>query len=310
MCVKKPFIVLTLVVLANSTLAAESNWDRFEDGSLGQATEFRGAGGLVIPAYVRKPKGEGPFPVVVMLHRGRYRKGASAGMARSTRTPVAAFIRAGWVVYCTDYRPNDKISIEPIEADDSGLMFYASAFAYLQKRAGSKPAAQPEKVKQQDTSKLIPLTDLGTNEYKGFRGGLYPDGKNTRPADHEAAGIELARHIRPLDPDGKPNPDGKIVLLGIGFSNTVQAFNGFMQVAKEDKDLNPKLVLVNGAKGGRSAFMIQNPDDGKMGTAYWQDVDKKLKAGGVARRQVQVVWIKETNPNPPDPGFPKFTRDL
>lgn len=101
-----------------------------------------------------------------------------------------------------------------------------------------------------------------------------------------------------------------IVLLGLGFSNTVQAFNGFMQVAKEDKYLNPKLVLVNGAKGGRSAFMIQNPDDGKWGTDYLQDVDKKLRAAGVTRRQVQVVWIKETNPNLPDPGFPKFTQDL
>jgi hypothetical protein len=174
----------------------------------------------------------------------------------------------------------------------------------------AQPAAQSDKVKQQDTRALIPLTDLGTKEYKGFPGGLYPGGKNTRPAGHEAAGIALARHVQPLDADGKPNPDGKIVLLGIGFSNTVQAFNGFMAVAKEDNDLNPKLVLVNGAKGGRAAFMIQNPDDGRQGTDYWADVDKKLQAANVTRKQVQVVWIKETNPNPPDPGFLKFTQDL
>ncbi|HLJ97153.1 MAG TPA: hypothetical protein VKU02_28570 [Gemmataceae bacterium] len=180
----------------------------------------------------------------------------------------------------------------------------------LRKGATGHPAAQSGKVQQQDTSALIPLTDLGTKEYKGFPGGLYPGGKNTRPAGHEAAGIELARHVQPLDADGKPNPDGKIVLLGIGFSNTVQAFNGFMAVAREDNDLNPKLVLVNGDKGGRAAFMIQNPDDGRQGTDYWDDVDKKLRGGNVTRQQVQVVWIKETNPNPPDPGFPKFTQDL
>jgi endo-1,4-beta-xylanase len=102
---------------ANATV--DDEWQKFADGSLGQTTTFHGAGGLAIPAYVRKPQGDGPFPVVVMLHGGKYRKGASAAMARSTKAPVAAFIQAGWAVYCTDYRPNDKITIEPIETDDA-----------------------------------------------------------------------------------------------------------------------------------------------------------------------------------------------
>src|SRR5581483_9790011 len=37
------------------------------------------------------------------------------------------FIQAGWAVYAIDYRPNEKISIEPIENDDSALAVQAAA---------------------------------------------------------------------------------------------------------------------------------------------------------------------------------------
>src|SRR5262245_5451929 len=109
----KLLAALLFAVVAAARAAAGDDWESFADGSRGQATALRGAGGLVIPAYVRTPKGAGPFPAIVMLHGGSYRKGASAGMARSNKAPVTAFLQAGWAVYCTDYRPNDKISIEP-----------------------------------------------------------------------------------------------------------------------------------------------------------------------------------------------------
>jgi len=163
---------------------------------------------------------------------------------------------------------------------------------------------------QQDTSRLVPLTDLGSGKYEGFQGGLYPEGKNTRPASHETAGVRLAEQIKPLDAEGKASLDGKIVLLGIGFSNTVQAFSGFMRVARSDREVNPKLVLVNGAVGGMSAAMVQNPDDGQRGTPYWTTVDERLKTAGATRLQVQVVWIKETDPAPHEGGFPKYIQTL
>ena len=154
-------------------------------------------------------------------------------------------------------------------------------------QAVAKPPPQKpdskEPDKKVDTSKLVPLTDLGLEKYQGFQGGLYPDGKNERPAAHEAAGLALAKSVQPRDADGKPSKDGKIVLLGIGFSNTVQGFNGFMQVAQDDKDINPNVVLVNGADGGMSANMVQNPDDNGRGAKYWAAVDDKLKAAGVTR---------------------------
>jgi len=176
--------------------------------------------------------------------------------------------------------------------------------------AKAEPSAPSYSHTQQDTSRLVPLTDLGQRQYRGFPGGLYPEGKNTRPASHEVAGVKLAQQVQPLDTEGEASSDGKIVLLGIGFSNTVQAFAGFVKVVQRDRGVNPKLVLVNGAVGGMSAAMVQNPDDQKRGTQYWATVDERLKAAGVTRPQVQVVWIKETDPAPHEGGFPKYTQAL
>lgn len=173
--------------------------------------------------------------------------------------------------------------------------------------ASETPASPPP---PRDTSRLTPLPDLGTGRYQEFEGGLYPEGRNDRPAEHEAAGVALAAQVRPLDAQGRPADDGKIVLLGIGFSNTVQAFNGFQEAVAADHEVNPHLVLVNGAVGGRSAAMIQNPDDQKLGTQYWATVDERLQAAHVTREQVQAVWIKETDPAPHQGGFPKYTQTL
>jgi len=148
-----------------------------------------------------------------------------------------------------------------------------------------------------DTSGLKALSDMGPgDDYHGFKGGLYPNVQNQRPTAHEKAGLERAKQVQPLDAAGKPSGDGKIVLLSIGFSNTVQSFQGFMEVAKGDREINPAVVLVNGAQGGRSAFMIQNLDDRGIGEQYWKTwVPERLKAQGVTAAQVQVVWLKQTD---------------
>jgi hypothetical protein len=172
------------------------------------------------------------------------------------------------------------------------------------------PSTAPGGPVQQNTSGLIPLIDLGRGAYQGFPGGLYPDGNNVRPPSHEAAGVTLAGQVQPLDAGGKPRSDGKIVLLGIGFSNTVQAFDGFMQVTAADQEVNPKVLLVNGAEGGMAAFLIQDANDNKTGTKYWATVDDRLTAAGVTRAQVQVVWIKETDPAPHAGGFPLYIQAL
>src|SRR5439155_1451686 len=58
------------------------------------------------------------------------------------------------------------------------------------RRADGPAPGQPPLVKV-DTSRLKPLTELGSEKYQGYEGGLYPGGKNERPAAHEAAGLAL-----------------------------------------------------------------------------------------------------------------------
>src|ERR1700728_325101 len=92
-----------------------------------------------------------------------------------------------------------------------------------------------------ESTGLIPLPDLGTGMYKGEQGGLYPGGVNTPPPAHLKAGLALARKIVPLDADGHPAADGKIVMISVGMSNTTYKFQVFQKIAAEDRSLNPKL---------------------------------------------------------------------
>ncbi len=151
---------------------------------------------------------------------------------------------------------------------------------------------------------LIPLTELGPGSYHGFPGGLYGDGSNGRPPEHEEAGRRLAAEVVPRDAFGAPSPAGRIVLLSIGMSNTTQEFQAFLELAAADPDLNPALTIVDGAKGGQSADRIlRDPDP------YWEHVASRLAEAGVTSRQVQVVWMKQAHPRPSDP-FPEHARRL
>ena len=78
-------------------------------------------------------------------------------------------------------------------------------------------------------------------------------GATEPPADHKKAALAAAAKIVPLDADGKPAPDGKIVLLGIGMSNTTMEYSRFKQLADADADKSPRLVIVDGAQGGQAA---------------------------------------------------------
>ncbi len=81
---------------------------------------------------------------------------------------------------------------------------------------------------------LIPLTDLGTNKYKGEDGGLYGGGSNKPPAEHRGAVEKQLKLIEARDADGKPAADGKIVLLSVGMSNTTMEFQAFKRKADAD----------------------------------------------------------------------------
>ncbi len=140
---------------------------------------------------------------------------------------------------------------------------------------------------------LIPLDALGQAHYRGFAGGLYGDGLNVPPPAHMQAGLEAALQIVPRGPSGAPDPNGRIVLLSIGMSNTTQEFSVFRQMALKNRELNPRLVIVDGAQGGWSADRIV-----AAGEPFWVEVEQRLRGAGVTAQQVQVVWLKEADAGP------------
>lgn len=148
---------------------------------------------------------------------------------------------------------------------------------------------------------FVPLTDLGTALHMGASGGLYPDGQNTPPADHLAAGLAQAQAIQPLAADGSPSGDGKIGFISVGMSNAALEFNAFLRLANDDPAKNDSVVIVNGAQGGwTSNKLAENPD-----AEYWQVLDQRLTDNGLTPAQVQVVWLKEARGGVKNEPFPQ-----
>ena len=166
-------------------------------------------------------------------------------------------------------------------------------------------------------SRRVPLTDLGSGQYLGFPGGLYPGG-NTMPTAHATAGLASALAIEPLDAQGRPSAGGRYVLLSIGMSNTTQEFCSegsgppcdswtFAGRAAVDPEVNrTSLAIVNGAMGGRAAPFWDSPGD----PDYDRVRDTRLAPFGLSEYQVQIVWLKVANMSPgtslPAPGADAF----
>lgn len=151
----------------------------------------------------------------------------------------------------------------------------------------------------------VPLTDLGAGTYLGFEGGLYPGGANAPPADHAAEGARRSARIEPLDRSGAPAPEGRIVLLSVGMSNTTQEFCSgpvtacapwsFAGQATADAVVDRAvLAIVDGALGGHDAEEWDDPAD----PAYDRVRDTRLAPLGLTEAQVQAVWLKQANARP------------
>ena len=133
----------------------------------------------------------------------------------------------------------------------------------------------------------IPLTDLGSAQYLGFAGGLYPNGKNSRPSAYEDAGVAFGATVQPVDREGKPSGSGKIVMISSGMSNASSEFSQFIRLADADARKNPNLVMIDAARDGAAATDIALP----FGD-YWKHVDSQLQRCEISAAQVQVVWLK------------------
>ena len=113
----------------------------------------------------------------------------------------------------------------------------------------------------------VPLNDLGAGTYLGFEGGLFPGGSNEIPENHAEEGIDRGSLVTPRNTAGLPDPNGKIVLLSIGMSNTEQEYCGqeitdgvscsdWTFVGQSIDDIavdHDSLVFIDGAQGGHPA---------------------------------------------------------
>jgi hypothetical protein len=139
-----------------------------------------------------------------------------------------------------------------------------------------------------------PLSEMtAQDKYKGEEGGLYGGGKNDPLASHRAAAQKETAKIEPLDSEGKPAPDGKIVLVSISMSNATQEFSRFKQIADEDADKSPRLTIVDCAQGGQAMAQWVSPD-----ARAWAEADRRIAAADVSAKQVQVAWVKLANVAP------------
>jgi hypothetical protein len=129
--------------------------------------------------------------------------------------------------------------------------------------------------------------------------GLYGQGRTTRPADHEAAGVAIARGIAPIG--------GRIGIVSIGMSNTQQEFARFLTRAQTDAAVSPAVRIVNAAQGGQPADEWQDP-----GAATWQTALTRVAQAGMTPDQVQVAWIKHAvrSPQLPPLSFPAHPEAL
>src|SRR5262249_60107353 len=118
-------------------------------------------------------------------------------------------------------------------------------------RLGGKPApSDPTKDGGKASVNLKPLSEMTAQDrYKGEDGGLYGAGKDEPPAAHEAAAKKETAKIVPLDGDGKPAKDGKIVLMSISMSNATQEFSMFKRIADTDAQKSSLLTIVDCAQG-------------------------------------------------------------
>jgi len=190
---------------------------------------------------------------------------------------------------------------ETLSAEETAFLPKAND-AFRRRREASREAFVRENPPR-DSTGPIPISDL-KGLYKGEPGGLYQGKTNSPPKSHQTSGLSRAAAIQPLDESGRPSPDGKIVLVSVGMSNTTQEFRVFVEQANGDPDRNPALVIVDGAQGGQSAGITANPD-----AQYWTVTDTRLQEAEVTGNQVQAAWIKQGIPRPTEP-FPAEAKKL
>jgi len=173
-----------------------------------------------------------------------------------------------------------------------------------------------------------PLIDFTSDQLylKQFSGMLY-DGSNSPPPSHDAVGLATAAEVQSLDTNGKPSPNGQIVLLSLGMSeasddwcdavtNLSCATYSFMGQAAASSSVNhTTLTILNGAHSADAAETWtcaygNCPPSSTLGNNYDRVLNDVLTPSGLTEAQVQVVWIQQADTLPTwSPSLPSTSAD-
>lgn len=134
---------------------------------------------------------------------------------------------------------------------------------------------------------LVPLNTLAAGAYRGFTGGLYTDGRNEPHGAQIDALRKMSAAIQPLDKGGEPNPEGKIIVVGIGASVCRQIFDALEELGPTAGGKRPEVVFINCAKGGHDVSKISDPE-----RRYWESAKTTVEKTGFSTTQVQVAWYQ------------------
>lgn len=179
----------------------------------------------------------------------------------------------------------------------------------------------------------VPLIDMKAGEtYRGYSGNLYENSSNTAPVGHDAEGIARGAAIQPLDQNGNPSSTGTIAFISIGLSNTHIEFSNFVNylATTSNLNLNPKMAVLDGAMGGaqpcdwidpfKTPLQLCTINPSKSTQNQYDRVRDEVLATAttapgapsgcgtpanpcVTEKQVQVIWFKDTDPNPVGSGL-------
>ena len=152
---------------------------------------------------------------------------------------------------------------------------------------------------------LVPITDLGTGYYRGYQGGLYPGGQNQRSGAHLSQTLSQAAQIQPLNSNGQPAANGKVVLIGVGASNPRTEFEAFKQQAQTSGFLKSGTLIINTCIGGQGVQKMNQPS-----ANYWQQAENTLQQAGLSSQQVQAAWVETEHTGNADTVFPRAPQQL
>lgn len=141
-----------------------------------------------------------------------------------------------------------------------------------------------------------PLSEMGSRTYKAQPGGLYGDGSNQPPADHEDAAIRAAISV-------KTTP-GPIAMLIVGWTDTKWQADKLLAKFTQIPGRNPNLVVVNAAQPFRTLGAWADP-----ASEAWDQADTLLGERKLTPSHVKVVWMKHILSQPDRyGGFSEYTQ--